>query len=127
VRYPSLRIDRAGDLQSFKIASLHDLFATKLKVLWQRAEAKDYLDVAAILRAGVSLEDGLGCAQALYGDTFNPALVLKALTFFDDGDLKTLSADVRERLIRAAGSVRAIPEISCVAQGIGVESKTSGG
>lgn len=128
----TLRIDRAGpvklsffggltfgqvaapdeiDSQSFKIASLRDLMATKLKVLWQRAEAKDYLDVAAILRAGVSLQDGLGCAQALYGDNFNPAIVLKALTFFEDGDLKTLSADVRERLTQAVGSIRAIPEV----------------
>lgn len=99
------------DSQSFKIATLRDLMATKLKVLWQRAEAKDYLDVAAILHAGFSLEEGLGCAQALYGENFNPAIVLKALTFFEDGDLKTLTADVREFLIQAARNVREIPEV----------------
>lgn len=138
----TLRIDRAGpvklsffggltfgqvaapdavEAQTFKIASLCDLFATKLKVLWQRAEAKDYLDVAAILRAGVSLEEGLGCAQALYGENFNPAIVLKALTFFEDGDLRTLSADGREILIQAARNVRDIPKIRWVAQLLGAD------
>lgn len=77
--------------------------------------------MAAILRAGVSLEHGLDCAMALYGETFNPAIVLKALTFFEDGDLKTLSSDVREVPIEAARSVRKIPEIHCVAQHVSAE------
>lgn len=93
--------------------------ATKLKVLWQRAEAKDYLDVAAILRAGLPLEEGLGCGQALFGANFNPAIVLKALTFFRDGDLPSLSAEARECLIEAARSVREIPEVGCLGSQIG--------
>lgn len=104
--------------QSFGIASLADLMAAKLKVLWQRAEAKDYLDVAAMIRAGLSLEYGLGCATALYGVQFNPAIVLKALTYFEDGDLPTLAPDVRQRLIDAAANVRDIPEIRPVAASI---------
>jgi hypothetical protein len=104
--------------QSFCIASLDDLMAAKLKVLWQRAEAKDYLDVAAMLRAGLSLEYGLGCATALYSVQFNPAIVLKALTYFEDGDVPTLPADFRELLTEAAASVREIPEVRAVAPGI---------
>jgi hypothetical protein len=109
------RIDApdAVEDQSFRIASLPDLMAAKLKVLWQRAEAKDYLDVAAILRVGLSLEHGLGCAVALSGAQFNPALVLKALTYFEDGDLPTLAPDIRRLLIDAAANVRRIPEVRC--------------
>jgi Nucleotidyl transferase AbiEii toxin, Type IV TA system len=99
--------------QSFSVASLPDLFAAKLQVLWQRAEAKDYLDVAALLRAGVSLEYGLGCAVAVYGEQFNPAIVLKALTYFEDGDLPTIASDIRRLLIDAAANVREIPELRC--------------
>ena len=101
--------------QSFRVASLGDLMAAKLKVLWQRAEAKDYLDVAAMIRAGVSLEYGLGCATALYGAQFNPTLVLKALTYFEDGDLPTLAPDVRQLLIERAGNVRDIREVRITA------------
>lgn len=111
----------AIESQEFRIASLQDLIATKLKVLWQRAEAKDYLDVAAIIRAGVSLEYGLGCAIALYGATFNPVIVLKALTFFEDGDLNTLKEDVRELLIAAASSIRDLPEVRCVSPRLDVQ------
>lgn len=113
--------------QAFTIASLPDLMATKLKVLWQRAEAKDYVDVATIIRAGVSLEHGLGCARALFGETFNPAIVLKALTFFDDGDLKTLNSDVRALLIDAARSVQEIPPIRCAALRIDASTESLSG
>jgi hypothetical protein len=67
--FGGLRFGRVGEPdalegQSFGIASLDDLMAAKLKVLWQRAEAKDYIDVAAIIRAGLLLEYGLGCEAA---------------------------------------------------------------
>ncbi len=38
-----------------RVASLLDLLGTKLKVLLQRIEQKDYLDIEAILRSGVRL------------------------------------------------------------------------
>lgn len=46
------------------IASLDDLMATKLKVMLERVEAKDYRDVAALLRAGVDLSRGLAATAA---------------------------------------------------------------
>src|SRR6202012_3157303 len=42
------------------VASLEDLLATKLKAILDRAEAKDYLDISAMLAAGISLERALG-------------------------------------------------------------------
>ena len=89
--------------------------AAKLKVLWQRAEAKDYIDVAAMIRAGISLDYGLACAVALYEPQFNPAVVLKALTYFEDGDLPTLARDVQQLLVNEAANVRELPEVRCVA------------
>src|ERR1051326_5308366 len=38
------------------VASTEDLLATKLKAILDRAEAKDYRDIAALLNASVSLE-----------------------------------------------------------------------
>lgn len=37
------------------MASLEDLLATKLKVILDRAEAKDYRDIAEMISKGVSL------------------------------------------------------------------------
>lgn len=70
-----------------QVASPLDLLATKLKVLLQRAERKDDLDVATLLEAGLSLADGLAAANALYGSSFPPEEALKALVTFADGDL----------------------------------------
>jgi hypothetical protein len=93
------------------VASALDLAATKLAVIQQRAEAKDYLDVDELLRSGVSLAQALGAARALYGGQFNPAISLKALCYFGDGDLPRLSAAVQQRL---AGAAAAIGEIQTV-------------
>ncbi|MDE0026042.1 MAG: nucleotidyl transferase AbiEii/AbiGii toxin family protein [Spirochaetaceae bacterium] len=66
------------------VASLLDLFGTKLKVLLQRVAARDYLDLAAILRAGIPLQDGLGAAVALYGNEFPPTDAVKALAYYEE-------------------------------------------
>lgn len=92
------------------MASLFDLAATKVKAVQDRAEAKDYIDVAALLEQGITLSRGLGAAQAIYGEKFNPMLSLKALSFFDDGDLPTLDRTIRGRLLEAVRTTD-IPEI----------------
>jgi hypothetical protein len=83
------------------VASLLDLAATKVKVVQDRAEAKDYVDVSRLLAEGISLRDALGAAVAVYGSTFNPLLSLKALAYFGDGDLPSLPKATREALERA--------------------------
>jgi len=74
------------------VASSLDLLGTKFKVIMQRAESKDYSDIAQLLRAGPSLIQELGAARSLYGSAFAPAECLRALTFFDDGDLSRVDA-----------------------------------
>lgn len=84
------------------VASLLDLAATKVKVVQDRAEAKDYLDVSRLLEEGIELSEALGSAQAVYGSIFNPLLSLKALCYFADGDLPTLPPVVQKRLTASA-------------------------
>jgi hypothetical protein len=97
-----------------QVASLTDLLATKLKVQLQRASAKDYQDVAAILRSGVDLARGLSAARTMFGANFQPAESLKALTFFGDGDLGLVAKVDREALVHAATSVRELPPVALV-------------
>jgi predicted nucleotidyltransferase component of viral defense system len=80
------------------VASPLDLLGTKLKVIMQRAEAKDYIDIAQLLRDGSSLIQGLGAARSMYGSAFAPAESLRALTFFDDGDLAKVNTKTRQEL-----------------------------
>jgi len=94
------------------VASFDDLMATKLKVVLQRAEAKDYRDVCAMLKAGVSLSRGLASARQLYGPAFQPSESLKALVYFNDGDLKTLAADEKTTLVNAVAAVRELPDMA---------------
>lgn len=89
-------------------AGLLDLAAQKVKVVQARAEAKDHLDVSTLIGAGVPLEMGLGAAAALYPG-FNPAVSLKALSYFDD--VPDVPPKVRRELLDAVTQVRAIPSI----------------
>lgn len=95
----------AGTLLS--VASLLDLAGTKAAVLQKRAEAKDYLDIYAILRHGVGLQSILAAGAAIYGRRFNPLITLKALSYFDD--VPALSAEVRSYLMYAVASVDTTP------------------
>lgn len=91
------------------VASLDDLMATKLKAILDRAEAKDYQDIAAMLRAGISLEKGLGAFSVMFAK--DAALPLRALGYFKDGDLPSLPKDDRDVLCAARDHVTAIPDI----------------
>ena len=87
-----------------QVASLLDLFGTKLKVLLQRVAARDYLDLAAILRAGLPLDDGLGAAATLYGRQFPPTEAVKALSYFGEGEARNVDAATKELLSRQAAA-----------------------
>ena len=88
------------------VASLLDLAGTKASVVQMRAEAKDYIDIDALMTKGrVDLSLALSAAQGIYGPTFNAQITLKALSYFDDGDLRQLPDDMKLRLARAARNV----------------------
>ena len=99
-----------------QIASLDDLLATKLKVILQRLGAKDYRDIAAMLAAGMDLSKGLAAARALYGNQFQPSESLKAMAYFEDGDLQSLTPKEKCGLIAAASSVRELPLVDTLSR-----------
>ena len=94
------------------VASLDDLMALKVKVILQRVESKDYIDVAAMLGAGVSLEKGLAVAAKMFAPHFSVMAALKALAYFEGGDLAELSAETKDLLVQAVDRVSQLPEIS---------------
>lgn len=88
------------------IASLDDLFAHKLKVIHDRAEGKDYQDIACMLMRGQSLARGLSAKEALFGYSVPSMATLKALAYFDDisepwrltDEMKTAISDAIKQL-----------------------------
>jgi len=91
------------------VASPIDLLATKLKAILDRAEAKDYLDLAALLKSGLSLAEGLAAFRTLFNG--EPAVALKAIGYFGDGDLSSVTESDRQILREARDSVGSIPTI----------------
>jgi Nucleotidyl transferase AbiEii toxin, Type IV TA system len=91
------------------VASLEDLMATKLKATLDRAEAKDYQDIAELISAGVSLPAGLSAFRQMFDG--EPAQVLRAIGYFGDGDLSTLSAADRDTLGNARNRIGKLPEV----------------
>jgi hypothetical protein len=102
------------------IASLLDLAGTKAAVVQERAEAKDYIDIAAMIQSGrIDLPTALASARVIYGEQFNPQITLKALSYFDDGNLSRLSEATKDCLAKAAREVDLdqLPTIGRAAQG----------
>lgn len=109
-----------------QVASADDLFAHKLKVLLQRVEAKDYLDVAALVDAGLRLDRALASASTLFGPAFQPSESLKALVYFEGGDLDTVPPPVRRTLIAAAREVGALPPVPRIARTLALPPEGAG-
>jgi predicted nucleotidyltransferase component of viral defense system len=104
-----------------RVAGLRDVAGCKMAVIQSRSEAKDYLDIYELLKAGLSLEEMLGAAQAIYGDQFFPMISLKALAWFGDGDLVQLPGQVKETLRRAAGAVTELTQFQPLPGGVSPE------
>jgi hypothetical protein len=90
---------------SLRIASPLDLAGTKVAVVQRRSEMKDYVDIDALLTAGIGLPEALAAGAGIYGDTFNPHITLKALCYFDDSELAALPQAIRLRLVAAVAAV----------------------
>jgi hypothetical protein len=88
-----------------QVAALVDVAGMKAAVVQRRAEAKDYLDMDALMRHGVDLPHALAAAIAIHGEEFNPQITLKALSYFGDGNLQSLPEEVKQRIVRAVARV----------------------
>lgn len=111
-----LRMGRVGEPELtndhvLQVAALDDLLATKCKVLLQRVESKDYIDIAALILAGVRLDAGLASAQRMYQPAFQPGEALKAMVYFKDGDLSLLPDEDKKIIIDAVSKVRDLPQV----------------
>ena len=122
------RVGQPGvtDGKELAIASLDDLMGHKLKVLLQRVEAKDYLDIAAMLKAGQSLERGLGAARAMFS-TFPPAEALRTLTYFEGGDLERVGRADRDLLVKAVNQIDAAAAMPILSRELGGPPPPGGG
>jgi hypothetical protein len=105
------------------VASLEDLLVTKLKVIMDRAEARDYRDISAMLSAGISLERTLGAFAEMYGK--DPGLPLRAMGFFKDGDLPSLPESDQDILRKARDRVSEIPEVAITYGSLAVTAPVS--
>jgi hypothetical protein len=95
------------------VASLEDLLANKLKVIVQRAEKKDYQDIKALIEnGGVSLSKALAAAEVMFVPNFQASIALKALGYFNDGDLPSLESSTKKFLARLAADTGDLPEVA---------------
>jgi Nucleotidyl transferase AbiEii toxin, Type IV TA system len=97
------------------VASVFDLAGTKAKTILDRSEWKDYIDLATILRAGLSLIDVIGYATTIFDPLFEfpAAAFLRSLVYFEEGTAGDVPADVRRDLELAVvrASREPIPKI----------------
>ena len=113
-RLPVLRA--AWQIQAPVIALGHllELAGMKAMVLQKCAEAKDYLDVhALIFQANIDLATHLAAGLRLYPPHFAPEQTLTSLCYFASGNLATLATPVRRDLAKAVRGVdlQKLPEL----------------
>lgn len=89
-----------------KVASSIDLLGMKCATVIDRVEKKDYIDIHAILtQTPLTLEHGLKAARAIYGKQYNPLITLKALSYFEGGNLDRLDETVKNEITKMVKNV----------------------
>jgi predicted nucleotidyltransferase component of viral defense system len=118
-------LGRVGDVDQIpenqlNVASLLDIAGMKAAVITQRAEAKDYIDLLAITNNGVSLQEAMGAAQAIYGEQYNAMLTVKSLMSFVDGDLPKLTVSQKRQCEKLAttANLTQLPQIKRKSQNL---------
>jgi hypothetical protein len=99
-----LRSRRIAEVNGIVVAWLYDLAGTKAKAVYDRAEWRDYFDIASLLRTGeMTLMDIMGYARTIFEPTFEfpVAVVLKELAWFEDGTTPELPEDMKRYLRKA--------------------------
>src|SRR5262245_30792232 len=82
----------AGVRPEFPVAMPIDPGGTKVAVVTQRVESRDYIDVHALLTSGgLSLAEMLAAARIMYGEAFSSLAALKALAYLEDPALASHS------------------------------------
>ena len=102
------RPDRT-DSGGIVIASLSDLAGTKAKVINQRVELRDYLDVAALLDAGMTLPRIVAAAVAIFPGQVDYVSTMSAITYFGDGEAKSFPEPLKKKLRAAARNASPVP------------------
>lgn len=94
-------LEQPAEVAGLRVAGIGDIFATKLKVIGDRGELRDYFDLMAIeQQAGRRVEEGLGLFMARYrlppGNTAVTHIVtaLGYLEDVDEDDLLPVDKDV---------------------------------
>jgi hypothetical protein len=105
--FGGLPFNRVGDPEraqgsTVRVASLLDLAANKVRTIIVRASLKDYLDIEALMSAGITVPQAVAAARAVYGQHYNAWLSKKALACFEENDVRQLSPAVRHKLVAAA-------------------------
>jgi hypothetical protein len=102
------RPDRASP-DGIVIASLRDLAGTKAKVINERVELKDYLDIAALLDAGLTLPEIVSAAVALFPGQVDDISTVSAITFFEEGEAAAFAQSLKRKLRAAARGASRVP------------------
>lgn len=101
-RLPAIRAPQQLERPRIAVGDLLELAGMKALVIQKRAEAKDYLDIHALLTmARIPLSHMLAAGRALYGSLFTPEITLKSLSFYGDGDVHSVPQAIRSDLARA--------------------------
>lgn len=95
-RYPLLETPVDFPEYGISLASLRDLAAMKIAAAAQRGSRKDFIDLDAMLRNGLSLKDLLDAYRTRYGIE-DIGHILNSLVYFEDAEREPMPVMIEKR------------------------------
>ena len=108
----SLKKTVVSSSNDLRIASLDDLFIMKLKAILGRVEEKDFIDIAALLRAGYKIEEALAGFAVIFPSLASPTILLRTLSYLEDERLSQLTTADIKQILNAVSNCKELPIIN---------------
>ena len=108
----SLRKTVVSSSNDLRIASLEDLFTMKLKAILGRVEEKDFIDIAALLRAGYKIEEALAGFAVIFPSLASPTILLRTLSYLEDERLSQLTTADIKQILNAVSNCKELPIVN---------------
>lgn len=109
------------------IASILDVGGTKAKTIQQRIEVRDYIDLAALIEGGMSVDDIIGACITIFGaHQISAVRTAQTMAYFDSAELADLPGSARTAIADGVRLALGPTPIPALHQSIAAAAKSVG-
>ncbi len=126
LQIPVLDVPGRAGSNGIAVASIMDIAATKAKAIHDRVELRDYRDIVALLKSGMTLSQIAACAVAVFPAHLDFDDTIRVMTYFGEPGMRDFPETLKRTLREAATNAPRVRPLTPRYQSIAAAAKAAG-